>query len=68
MMEKLPVSEGEELELKIECIGEKGDGIAKVNGYTIFVKDAKVVNETLKVKISKALPALPRFAFADIIN
>ena len=36
-----PVNVGDEIELKIEAVGEKGDGIAKVKGFVIFVPNAK---------------------------
>jgi predicted RNA-binding protein with TRAM domain len=49
-----PVNVGDEIELKIEAVGEKGDGIAKVKGFVIFVPNAKQ-GETVKVKITKVL-------------
>ena len=60
-----PVKDGEEFNLKIEALGKKGDGIAKIERYTIFVPGATKVGETVKVKIKRALP---KFAFADIIE
>ena len=30
-----PVKQGQELEVKIDAIGEKGDGIAKINGFVL---------------------------------
>ncbi len=38
---KKEVEEGETYELKITAIGNKGDGIAKKGGYTIFVPGAE---------------------------
>ena len=32
-----PVKVGAELDVKIEGVGEKGDGIAKVQGFVLFV-------------------------------
>ena len=32
-----PVREGEELDVTIEAIGDKGDGIAKKDGFVLFV-------------------------------
>ena len=58
----IPVKEGEELDVKIEALGKKGDGIAKVEGYTIFIPKTKV-DDNVKVKITKAMP---NFAFAEI--
>ncbi len=59
---KPPVSEGEICTLTIEQRGNKGDkGVAKVEGYIIFVPDTKV-GDKVKVKITSALP---RFAFSE---
>ncbi len=41
------------LTVKIEDIGDNGEGIGKVNGYTLFVKDA-VIGDTVSCKIVKA--------------
>lgn len=38
---------------RIEDIGSKGEGIGKVDGYTIFIKDA-ILGDTIKAKIMKA--------------
>ncbi|PIN78502.1 deoxyribonuclease, partial [Candidatus Woesearchaeota archaeon CG10_big_fil_rev_8_21_14_0_10_34_8] len=32
-----PVQVGEELDVTIEAVGEKGDGVAKKNGFVLFV-------------------------------
>ena len=60
---KCPVKEGEEVFVNIETIGNKGDGIAKIDRYTIFVPNTKVDQE-VKVKITKVLP---NYAFAEKI-
>lgn len=39
--------------VKIEDIGVNGEGIGKVDGYTLFVKDA-VIGDTIEAKITKA--------------
>ncbi|HBA68220.1 MAG TPA: 23S rRNA (uracil(1939)-C(5))-methyltransferase RlmD [Lachnospiraceae bacterium] len=41
------------LTVTIEDIGNDGEGIGKVNGYILFVKDA-VIGDTVKCKIMKA--------------
>ena len=41
------------LEIKITDMGSDGEGIGKVDGYTLFVKDA-VIGDTVLVKIMKA--------------
>src|SRR3989344_4002552 len=59
-----PVNVGDEIELKIEAVGEKGDGIAKVKGFVIFVPNAKQ-GETVKVKITKVLR---KVGFGEIVG
>lgn len=41
------------VELTIEDIGVSGEGIGKVDGYTLFVKDT-VIGDVVRVKIMKA--------------
>jgi 23S rRNA (uridine2552-2'-O)-methyltransferase len=50
-----PVSEGEKREVTIEAEGEDGDGIAYVEGYTLFVPDA-AVGDTITVEITDVKP------------
>ncbi len=45
-----PVAIGDILDLTIEATGSRGDGIAKKDGFVIFVKGASQ-GQTLKVKI-----------------
>ena len=45
-----PVSEGEERSVEVEDVGSEGDGVAKVDGYTIFVPDAEA-GETVRVRV-----------------
>ena len=47
----IPVKEGEEYDVTIENVGEKGDGIAKVKGYVIIVPNAKK-GERVKIKVN----------------
>ncbi len=49
-----PVSPGEEVNVLIESVGEKGDGVAKKQGFVIFVPKAEKGQE-LKIKITKVL-------------
>jgi len=46
-----PVSVGDKMDVTIESQGAQGDGIAKVDGFTIFVKGAKK-GERCRVKIT----------------
>lgn len=61
---KPPVKHGEVLELEIIAKGDKGDGIAKVQGYCVFVANADI-GEKVKVEVYKVLP---RLAFARLVN
>lgn len=59
-----PVKEGEEIDVKIEAIAEKGDGVAKRNGFVIFVPGTKV-GDNVKVRIKKVLRNM---SFAEVIS
>ncbi len=59
-----PVKTGDEVELKVEAVASKGDGIAKKDGFVIFIKGAKE-GETVKVRISEVKE---RFAIGEIIS
>jgi len=54
---------GEEYTVKIEAIGEKGDGIAKVNNFVIFVPET-TEGEEVSVRVNKVFP---KFAFSEKI-
>ena len=47
-----PIKVGEELDVKIEAVGGKGDGIAKVKGFVIFVPNTKA-GEEVRIRINK---------------
>nr|WP_330388450.1 23S rRNA (uracil(1939)-C(5))-methyltransferase RlmD [Butyrivibrio sp. ob235] len=48
-----PYNKGDILMVRIEDIGNDGEGIGKVDGYTLFVKDA-VIGDLVKVSIMKS--------------
>lgn len=50
-----PVSEGDQLDVTIEAVGEKGDGIARKDGFVIFVPDTRAGDE-VHIKITRVLP------------
>jgi predicted RNA-binding protein with TRAM domain len=58
-----PVKTGDELEVKVEEVASKGDGIAKKDGFVIFVKGAKK-GDTVKVRITDVKE---RYAQGEII-
>ncbi len=45
-----PVKENQEIEVVIDDLGSHGEGIAKIQGYMIFVPNAKI-GERLRVRI-----------------
>jgi 23S rRNA (uridine2552-2'-O)-methyltransferase len=59
-----PVEEGDVLELEIVDTGEEGDGIARVEGYTIFVPDGSP-GESVTVEVTDCKP---RFGFAERVD
>jgi predicted RNA-binding protein with TRAM domain len=59
-----PVKVGDETEVKIDTTSRRGDGIAKKDGFVIFVKGAKE-GETVKVRITDVRP---RFAIGEVIS
>ena len=58
-----PVAEGDRVEVTIEEEGDEGDGIAYVEGYTLFVDGD--VGETLTVEVTDVKP---RFGFAERVD
>ena len=61
---KAPVREGEEYEVGIESVGEKGDGIARVKGFVLFVAGVKK-GDYVKIKITKVLQ---KVGFAQMVK
>ena len=59
-----PVSVGDEVEVKVEAVASKGDGIAKKDGFVIFIKGAKE-GDQVKARITEVKE---RFAVGEIIS
>lgn len=59
-----PVTEGEEYNVKIEDTGRDGDGIARIDGFVIFVSGAKVGDE-VKIRVNTTRR---NFGFADVVE
>lgn len=57
-----PVEAGKEYEVDITEISRQGDGIARVQGFVVFVKNGKV-GQKVKVKVNEVAD---RFATAII--
>ncbi len=52
--QEAPVKEGEEHKVYINAVGAKGDGIAKVKGFVLFVSGVKK-GDFVNIKITKVL-------------
>ena len=59
-----PVRVGDELDVNIEAVGGKGDGIAKVKGFVIFVPNVKK-GDDVKIRITKVLR---KVGFGEVIG
>ncbi|MFB6104035.1 MAG: 23S rRNA (uridine(2552)-2'-O)-methyltransferase [Halobacteriaceae archaeon] len=59
-----PLSEGETITVDIVDEGSDGDGVAKVDGFTVFVPDT-TVGETVTVEIEAVKP---RYGFASRVE
>ena len=59
-----PVNVGDEIEVTIEAVGEKGDGLAKKDGFVLFVANTKK-GERVKVKITRVLK---KVGFAEVVG
>ena len=59
-----PVNVGDELDVKIEAVGEKGDGIAKKEGFVLFVPNTKEGQE-VKIRVTKVLR---KVGFAEVVG
>ena len=60
----VPVEEGETYDVTIQDIARQGDGIARIEGFVIFVPNTKVGDE-IQIKVDKVLP---KFAFASVVE
>ena len=60
----VPVKVGDELDVKIEAVGEKGDGIAKKEGFVLFIPGVKQGDE-VKVRVTKVLR---KVGFAEVVG
>ncbi|MBI4139978.1 TRAM domain-containing protein [Candidatus Woesearchaeota archaeon] len=57
-----PVKEGDELDVTIEAVGSKGDGIAKKDGFILFVPGVKQ-GDRVRIRITKVLS---KVGFAEV--
>ncbi|PSP68740.1 23S rRNA (uridine(2552)-2'-O)-methyltransferase [Halobacteriales archaeon QS_1_69_70] len=59
-----PVVEGDRLEVDVVDVGDERDGIAKVDGYTLFVPGTEA-GTTVDVRVTDVKP---RFGFAELVE
>lgn len=59
-----PVKVGDELDVKIEAVGEKGDGLTRIKGFILFVSGVKEGDE-VRVKVTRVLK---KVGFAEVIS
>ena len=59
-----PVKVGDELDVKIEAVGEKGDGIAKKDGFVLFVPATKQ-GDDVRIRVTRVLQ---KVGFAEVVG
>ncbi len=59
-----PVEVGKEYDVEITELSRRGDGVAKIGGFVIFVKNSRV-GQKVKIKIESVGP---RFAIANVVG
>ena len=59
-----PVIVGETYDVSINAVGGKGDGIAKVKGFVVFVPGVQQ-GDYVKIRITKVLP---KVGFAEMVD
>ena len=60
-----PVETGKEYTVDITDTGRDGDGIARIEGLIILVKDAKAGYKSVKIKINSVKD---NFAIAELVS
>ena len=65
--EAFKYDKGDIVTLEITDIGTDGEGIGKVDGYTLFIKDA-VIGDTVKAKIMKAKKNYAYAHLEEVVN
>lgn len=54
MNQSPPVREGEEFDVTIDAVGAKGDGIARKDGFVLFVPGTKS-GDSVRIRVTKVL-------------
>ncbi len=59
-----PVNVGETYDVSINAVGGKGDGIARIRGFVVFVPGVQQ-GDSVKIRITKVLP---KVGFAEVVG
>lgn len=59
-----PIKVGDVAEVTIEAVGEKGDGLAKISGFVLFVPGVKQ-GDKVQVKVTRVLRSV---GFAEVVG
>jgi len=59
-----PLEEGEVYDVTIQDIARQGDGIARIEGFVIFVPGTKVGDE-VRIKVERVLP---KYGFGSLVE
>lgn len=59
-----PIKVGDVVEVTIEAVGEKGDGLAKISGFVLFIPGVKQ-GEKHNVKVTRVLRSV---GFAEVVT
>jgi len=62
--EPKPVKQGDELDVEISEVSRKGDGVARVQGYVIFVPSTKQ-GERKRIRVSQIRP---NYAVGEVLG
>ncbi|WP_259133696.1 TRAM domain-containing protein [Methanosalsum natronophilum] len=63
MKPSAPVEAGKTYEVTIEDIAKEGDGIARVEGFVIFVPNTEV-GDSVNIKVNRVMR---KFAFGEVV-
>ncbi len=64
MEQEVPVKAGEVYEVEIQGVGSKGDGIARVKGFVVFVSGV-AKGDYVKIRVTKVLS---KASFGELIE
>jgi len=61
---EVPVKAGESYDVWINTVGEKGDGIARVKGFVLFVPNVQT-GDYVRIRVTKVLQ---KVGFAEVVQ